>query len=181
MRTLIARKLLADFQNRYDYDADYMSHMLESAPSAFFKFAKINAAAAHRRVAPKEAYYAVKILAAASEDCGPCTQLCINMAREAAVDSQQLEAVLAGDLSTMTDATRLGYAMGVALADRPEELATAREAVRNSWGDEAVVELAMAFALGRVFPKLKTGLGMGEACRIVSIENHSVEVARRAS
>ena len=180
MRKPIARHLIDSFAKRYDYDVDYMHHMLDHAPAAFFKFAKINAAAAHRRAAPKDAYYAVKILSAASADCGPCTQLCVNMAREAGVDPRQIEAVLSDDLGAMNDTTRLGYAMARALSDRPDELASARDSVRSAWGEEAVIELALAFTLGGVFPRLKNALGMGEACRVVRLEDRPVEVMRHA-
>ncbi len=180
MRKFIARRLLAKFRQRYDYDTTYMETMLEKAPAAFWQFVKVQGPAAHRSKAPKEAYYAVKILAASAEDCGPCTQLCVDMAREAGVSDAQIEAVVTGAESAMSPATAAGFAFGRAMAYAPDQLPEAQCAVRDRWGDEALIELAMCFAIGRVFPSTKTGMGLGEECRLVQIDHRPLRVLRAA-
>ena len=52
MRKMIARRALAAFGKRYDYDVGYMEHMLTVSPAAFFKFGGLTKVAQHREAAP---------------------------------------------------------------------------------------------------------------------------------
>ena len=56
-------------------------------------------AAAHREAVPIDASFAAKIVGALAEDCGPCTQLVVDMALEAGMAKDQIEAVLRRDVS----------------------------------------------------------------------------------
>ena len=93
--TWFARRVLRATSKRYGYDTSYLEMMLEESPDAFFKFAPSMKASAHREVVPVEASFAAKITGAMAEDCGPCTQLCVDMALEAGMAKDQIEAVLA--------------------------------------------------------------------------------------
>jgi alkylhydroperoxidase/carboxymuconolactone decarboxylase family protein YurZ len=101
MRHWIARRVLRATRKRYGYDTSYLEMMLERSPKAFFKFAPLMKAASHREVvavdasfAAKDASFAAKIVGALAEDCGPCTQLCVDMALEAGMAKDQILAVL---------------------------------------------------------------------------------------
>src|SRR5262245_29866030 len=109
MREWIATRILDGFSKRYDYDVSYMRAMLKEAPGAFFAFAKINDASRYRKVTPIEALYAVKLTGTLSEDCGPCAQLVVNMAREADMATDQIVALLQRDESAMHRDTALGF------------------------------------------------------------------------
>jgi hypothetical protein len=178
MRKTIARRQIKSFEERYGYDATYMTAMLDEAPAAFFKFAKILPASSHRRRTPKEAYFAVKVVAALSEDCGPCTQLVVEMAREAGMEDGQIEAVLRGDEGRMSADTLAGYRFASTVAHRDPAAGEARTAVRERWGAESVVELSLCFAIGRVFPVVKTAMGHGATCRVVEVSGRRVDVHR---
>lgn len=180
MRRLIARRLLDRFEHRYGYDASYMRMMLEVAPSAFFKFGKILPVAQYHRAAPAEACFAVKLTGALAEDCGPCTQLVVEMAREAGVDPGQVRAVLTRNESRMTQDTRTGFRFADAVATESASAGKARAAVRDQWGDAGIVELSLALALGRVFPMTKAAMGFAKTCRRVDVAGHSVEVLKPA-
>ena len=80
MRKWFARRYLQRYRSRYNYDTGYMEMVLDEAPDAFFKFAKIFGIANYRKVVPVDALYAAKITGAMHEDCGPCTQLVVDMA-----------------------------------------------------------------------------------------------------
>ena len=108
MRKFIARRMLRATAKRYGYDASYLEMMLNKSPAAFFKFAPVMKASAHREVVPVEASFAAKITGAMAEDCGPCTQLTVDMALEAGMAKDQIEAVLRRDAGAMNAATALG-------------------------------------------------------------------------
>ena len=177
----IARNRIRAFGKRYDYDASYMEKVLDASPAAFFKFAKLVDAASHRESAPIDAYYAAKIAGALAEDCGPCTQLTVNMALEAGVSRDQIEAVLTRDFENMNDDTVLGFRFAQAVVDRGESEDELRDAVRTAWGDKGVIDLTFALQLGRMFPMVKAGLGFAKECRRVTVGDKSVEVARLAA
>ncbi len=180
MRRLIARKLLRRFGRRYDYDTGYMESILQVSPRAFFKFAKIFGAAEHREVTPAETYYAVKLVAALAEDCGPCAQLAVDMALEAGVEAGQIEAVLSGDLGRMSRQTAAGFHFAHQATLLSPSAEKARQTVRDLWGEAGVIELALCFAFGRVFPAIKAGMGHAKECRQVDVSGRTVEVLKQA-
>lgn len=167
-------------ERRYDYNADYMRMMYRTSPAAFWKFSALFLPASHRSAAPVEGYFAAKLVGALSEDCGPCTQLVVNMAREAGVAGDQLTAVLTRDEAAMSAATRLGWRFATAVCERLESEDEAREAVRQAWGDAGLIDLSLAVAVGRVYPMTKAGLGFAKECRMVNVGGEVVGVVHAA-
>ena len=172
------RFALRGVERRYGYDTTYLAALLRDDPAGFYKFALVGLAANHRAAAPVEAYYAAKIVAAMAEDCGPCTQLMVAMAREAGVPGDQVAAVLGRRTEAMSDATARGFAFADAVIGRRPEADAARDAVREAWGDRAVSALTLGMAVGRTFPMVKAGLGYARECRLVVVDGEAVPVVR---
>ncbi len=181
MRQWFARRYLQSYRSRYNYDTSYMEMVLDETPEAFFKFAKIFGITNYRKVVPIEAIYAAKLTGALHEDCGPCTQLVVDMALEAGIANDQIEAVLNGKCSDMSYATMLGYRFAKAVCERSVAEDEAREAVRAEWGNKGVIELTFALQVARIFPMVKAGLGFAKECRRVVVEGHNVDVVRKAA
>jgi hypothetical protein len=181
MLRAIARSKLREMSARYDYDTSYMEWLLDASPGAFFKFAKLMDAARHREAAPANAYFAAKLVGALAEDCGPCTQLVVNMSREAGVPADQIEAVLRRDLAAVHEDTALGFRFADAIAARSADEDAVREEVRTMWGDKGVVDLTFALQIGRMFPMIKAGLGYAKECRRVRVGDKPVDVIKRAA
>jgi hypothetical protein len=181
MRSWIARRSLRAFAKRYGYDVSYLEAMLNESPAAFFKFAPIMKAAAHREAVPIDASFAAKIVGALAEDCGPCTQLVVDMALEAGMAKDQIEAVLRRDPRAMNDATMLGFRFADAVVRRSANDDEFRDAVRAQWGPKGVIDLTMALQLGRMFPMVKAGLGYAKECRRVSVNGHNIDVVKQAA
>ena len=181
MRKFIARRMLRGFAKRYGYDTSYAEALLNEAPAAFFKLAPLMKASAHREVVPVEASFAAKIAGALAEDCGPCTQLCVDMALEAGMAKDQIEAVLRRDVRAMSPEVLLGYRFADAMVHRSMEDDTYRDAVRARWGEKGVIDLTMALQMGRLFPMLKLALGFARECRRVSVAGDQVDVVKQAA
>jgi hypothetical protein len=181
MRKFIARRMLRAFSQRYGYDPSYLEMMLEQSPAAFFKFAPVMKAAAHREVVPPAACFAAKIAGAMAEDCGPCTQLTVDMALEAGVARDQVEAVLRRDLGKMAPETALGFQFAEAVVNRTLDTDTARDAVRHRWGEKGVIDLTMSLQMGRLFPMVKFALGYAKECRRVAVAGHQIDVIKQAA
>lgn len=181
MRSFIARRALRTFGRHYDYDVSYLTHLLAVSPRGFFGFRPVMALARHREVAPSDAACAAKLVGAMHEDCGPCLQITADMAREARMEDDQIDAVLTGDVSRMNGATRLGYRFATALVRRTDDLDAARDAVRAAHGEQAVIDLTFATQIGRIFPMVKTGLGFGQACQRIQLGSRVVDMQRKAA
>lgn len=181
MRKAAAGAMLGLMQARYDYDVSYLKAMLRESPKAFFSFTKIFDVSRHREAAPPAAVFAAKLVGALVEDCGPCTQLVVNMAREAKMAPADIEAVLRRDTEAMSSDTALGFRFAEAIAFRLPEEDEVRDAVRAAWGEKGVIDLSLAFAIARVWPTLKAGMGYAKACRRVTVDGRSVDVLKRAA
>jgi hypothetical protein len=181
MRSFFVRRVLRATSKRYGYDTSYLEHMLKESPAAFFKFAPVAKAAAHREVVPLDASFAAKITGAMAEDCGPCVQLGINMALEAGMAKDQIEAVVRRNTAAMTESTRLGFQFADAVASRAANADQHRDAVRARWGEKGVIDLAMALQMGRLFPMLKAALGYARECRRVTVDGQQVDVIKQAA
>ena len=181
MRSWLARRMLRATGKRYGYDTGYLQMMLKESPSAFFKFAGLMKAAGHREVVPINASFAAKLVGALAEDCGPCTQLCVDMALEAGMPKDQIEAVLRRDSRAMNSDTVLGFRFADAVAGRRGDDDEYREAVRTQWGEKGIIDLTMALQMGRMFPMVKAGLGYAKECRRVSVGGNNVDVVKQAA
>jgi hypothetical protein len=181
MRSWIARRVLRKMAERYAYDVSYLEMMLNESPAAFFKFAPVMKASRHREVVPIEASFTAKIIGALAEDCGPCAQLVVDMALQAGMARDQVEAVLLRDPPAMNDATTLAFRFADSLVRRSGDDDEFREAVRAQWGQKGVIDLTLALQMGRMFPMVKAGLGYARECRRVTVDGHDVDIVKQAA
>jgi hypothetical protein len=182
MRSWIARRSLRAFARRYGYDVSFLEMMLEYSPAAFFRFVPVMKASAHREAVPVDASFAAKIVGAMAEDCGPCTQLVVDMALDAGMARDQIEAVLRRDPRAMNEATTLGFRFADAVVRRAiEQEDEFRDVIRAQWGQKGVIDLTLALQLGRMFPMVKAGLGYAKECRRVTVDGHDIDVIKQAA
>jgi hypothetical protein len=92
MRSFFARAMLRKFSKRYGYDVSCLDYMLKQSPAAFFKFAGLVKASAHREVVPVDASFAAMALQMGR--LFPMMKLALGYARECrrvSVDGQQVD------------------------------------------------------------------------------------------
>jgi hypothetical protein len=160
-------------EHRFAYDAAYMHEMIDASPAAMLKFSLIQPMNQHRKGVPKAVWYAARITAARHEDCGPCTQLVVDMACADGVSADELRAVVARDFAAMSD----GVALAVRLADAVatnEPADTIRNDIVRRFGMDGLISLALGIAGARIFPTLKRSLGHARACERLEIEGESI-------
>jgi alkylhydroperoxidase family enzyme len=116
-----------------------------------------------------------------AEDCGPCVQLVVDMALEAGMPRDQIEAVVRRDTGAMNASTRLAFDFAAAIVSRTADADRYRDAVRAQWGEKGVIDLAMALQMSRLFPMLKVALGYARECRRVTVDGHHVDVIKQAA
>ena len=166
---------LRRFDRRYGYDSSYLLELHDASPGAFRRFARLSAAANYRRVAPIDAYFAAKIAAVLAEDCGPCAQLCVDMAREAGMSSEQIRAVVECNHSVMSAETAAGFEFARGVLDTGLPTTTPHAEIRSRWGDGALAELALCVTTARMFPQMKRGLDHAQACARLQLDGASLQ------
>lgn len=180
MRKWFAKRMIEKFGAKYGYDVSYMRALLETSPSAFFKFLAVTKLSRHAEAAPKEAQFAARLVGVLFEDCGPCTQLVVDMAREANVSDSDIGAILRRDVSAMSESAALGFRFADCVARRAGDEDAARDAVRAKWGDKGVIDLTFALQVSRLYPMTKAGLGYAKECVRVTVGDRPIAVAKAA-
>jgi hypothetical protein len=170
---------ISKFERTWNYDASYLRDVLDADPRALMAFGKVAALSNYRKDVPPAVYCAAGIVGTMTEDCGPCTQLVIDMAQRNGVDPAILRAIVARDFTAMP--------FDVALAARFAEASLAhapgaddlREEVVRRFGKRGLVSLSFAMTVSRLYPTLKYALGHGRACTRVTVGGETRPVLRQ--
>jgi alkylhydroperoxidase family enzyme len=156
-RLILAR--IAAAEKALGVPLDYCRFILRVSLRASFKFAKFLAVDEYRRVLPPGPCYVARIVATRHEDCGTCVQIAVNQAKKAGMPVEQLRAVLDGKLDDLPEELRDAYGFAAAVLTPNGEEDALRERIRLKYGDEGLIEMALAIATCRVFPTIKRTLG----------------------
>jgi hypothetical protein len=148
------------FARRYRYDTQYLRMLFDLSPRAFLRFRHVLGNASFSESVPASALFTVKFLAIAREDCGPCAQLTLDMAREAGVCASDLAALVARSPDRLGSDARLAWDYAQAVLDHAPEATNWCEKVTATWGPPALATLALALVTARSFPAMKQALGL---------------------
>jgi len=169
MLKAIFSRVIDGFERQWGYDASYMRHMLRASTTSFWKFG-FATSVADRKAAPAEALAAAGIVGTLAEDCGPCTQIGVDMAVAGGMNPDVLRAILAGDEAAMGETAALAWRFARAsLARDLETVDPLRDEIVRRWGDKALVAISLTLMTSRMYPTLKYALGYGKACSKVVV------------
>ncbi|GIL03238.1 MAG: hypothetical protein BroJett030_31370 [Alphaproteobacteria bacterium] len=160
------KRELNKFSERYDYDTGYMAELVDLDPSGGAKLAMATAFLGHRFGLPAAPYFAAKIVAVKTADCGSCLRLAIAMAEEAGVELADCAALVTGE-GRPPDDMALAARYARAVLDNDPALADILVECEARWGRRAIGGLAAAVVSGLFYPVLKRGLGYGNSCEPV--------------
>ncbi|HEY1427735.1 MAG TPA: hypothetical protein VGF50_13775, partial [Caulobacteraceae bacterium] len=126
-----------------------------------------------------EALAAAGIVATLREDCGPCTQIGVDIAERRGVPGAVLRAILAGDERAMGDSAALAWRFAQASLDRDMARADPlRDEIVRRWGQRGLVAIALTITTARMYPTLKYALGHGKTCSKVVVAGEDAPFAR---
>ena len=166
MLRLFLRRQIAAFERTWNYDASYMHEVIDVDPRAMLAFGKLQAISNYRKAAPPAA------------DCGPCTQLAIDMAQRGGVDPAVLRAIVTRDFKAMPTEAALAVRFTEATLRHAPEADELREEVVRQFGKCGLIALSFAILAARMYPTLKYALGHGRACTRLAIGGEKVPVLR---
>jgi hypothetical protein len=178
LRAILDRLAIRPFERTFAYDASYMRALLAASPLTFLKFSVLTILIP-RGDAPAAALAAAGIAATLRDDCGPCTQISVDIAQRGGVDRAVLRAVLAADEAAMGEDAALAYRFARTSLDRDIEAADPlRDEIVRRWGEKALVAIALTITTGRMYPTLKYALGYGKACSKVIVAGEAAPFER---
>jgi alkylhydroperoxidase family enzyme len=170
LRSLIDRALSAAERSlRVPGAMDYLRRVARSSRSALLKFGLFMPMANHRRVLPPAPYYVARIVASRHADCGTCVQIEVNQARDHGVGSDVLRAALDDAPETLPSGVAEVYHFARAVVEQDPNRDQLREQVRTRYGEDGLIELALAIPSAQVFPTTKRVLGHDTSCRRVEV------------
>ena len=171
---------IAAFEKQWKYDATYLRELADVGVGVVWRFGQVSALG-HLGGAPSAALAAARLAGTLTEDCGPCTQLIVDVATKDGVAPDVLRAIVVGDEAKMSDDARLAYRFARASLARDLVVSDRlREEIVATWGKRGLVAIAFALLAGRMFPTLKYALGHGRACSRVTVADDVVAVAHVA-
>lgn len=176
LKAYLARRI-GKLERQWGYDASYLRHVLRASTGSFLRFGVLTGLV-DRKAAPGAALAAAGIAGTLAEDCGPCTQISVDMAAAGGVKPQVLRAILAGDEAAMGEDAALAWRF--ARASLARDMASCdplRDEVVRRWGDRGLVALGLAITTARMYPTLKYALGYGKACSKVTVAGVATPVA----
>ncbi|HEY1448012.1 MAG TPA: hypothetical protein VGF33_05710 [Caulobacteraceae bacterium] len=164
IRWFLDRQLRA-FQRQWGYDAAYMSDMLAADPSAVLRFGMATSAIGrYRKGVPPAPWFAAGLVSVMAEDCGPCSQLAVDMALDAGVGPAVLRAVVERDFVAMPAEVALAVRYADACLAHAPQADEIRDDIVRLWGKRGLISLAFAITAARIYPTVKYALGHGRAC-----------------
>jgi AhpD family alkylhydroperoxidase len=164
MRQKLVKLVIEAAARRNGGDSSYMVALYAASPRVLRRLKSAVDMLSHREAIPVEAAYAAQLTGALAEGCGSCVQIHINMARDAAMGDEQIEAILLGDETALSVNVALAMRFARAISSRSPDEHAARECVRARWGDKGVVDVTMATQASRFLSMLKFGFGFATTC-----------------
>ena len=167
LRWLLRRKLDAE-ERKLGESMDYLRHIVDESPASFLRFASIMPFVNSRKVLPKQAWFAAQITTLRHEDCGPCLQIAVNLAKQHGVGTELIRAILDKDATILTQEMTEVCDFTMSILSCSDD-STLREALRARYGERGLIELAYAISSSRIPPTVKRVLGYATSCSKVTI------------
>ena len=167
IRAIIGNRISAA-ERTLGVPADYLRHILRVSLRSFFKFAKIMPLANYRRTLPAAPYHVARIVATRDEDCGTCVQIEVNLAKQDGLSPAVLRGARFAPDELPTELADV-YHFAEEVVRKTGLEGPYRQLIRARYGEEGLVELALAMAACRVFPVTKRALGYARSCAAVNV------------
>lgn len=177
MISFVADRIISANERRLGVELDYVRHIAKTNFGLLTRYGKIFAWLDPRRHAKAEAIAVARLRAALALDCGTCVRAEINLARAAGMNKLTIANVLKGDFSALgTELSQVAALTDSVIADRADN-PEARDAVRATYGEAALIEICYAMSGAAMLPTLKRGLGYATQCDLTGFRDLLEEAA----
>jgi alkylhydroperoxidase family enzyme len=139
MRFLLG-KVIDVMEARLGASMEYLRYVLRVSKRAFLAFLGTALLDSYRSRMPRAARHIARIVATQADDCGPCVQICVNMARAEVVPTSIIHDALHARLDRLPADLADVHRYALAVCAWEGDLDEARERIRRKFGDEGVVD-----------------------------------------
>lgn len=164
---LLERKI-AGRERELGVKLDCLRHIARHAPGEVSRLDLLEPPRLRGRL-PAEVFHLARLQVALVEDCRTCVQVELNLARRNGVAPELLRAVISQYLedlpADLADVVRFAWISAQPGGNGDE----VRERLRDRFGEEGMVELALAVATARLLPTLQRSLGYTGSCATVPL------------
>ncbi len=167
MRWWINRRL-SKMEQFLGVPMDETRYMLKHSLKALLAFNGVRKISRFAGRLPADVYATAKIAAYKQEDCGSCLQITVNLARKAGVSTELIRDLIAGRTQALPEELREVYQFAQEQANRVDN-PELRERIRQRYGDDGLIAIALAITSAGTFPTLKRVLGFATSCSRVEI------------
>ncbi len=174
MMKWFAERRIDAFERTFEYDMSYARQILDASPKALMTFVKATELARCRLDLPLEVWHVARLSAIHVGDCGPCTQLTVQLAEADGISAQVIRAALTQDYAALSPDSSLAARFTRATLLRHEEADELREQVLETLGPSGLVALSLTLAGTSLYPIVKYALGYGHACSTLKVGGQSV-------
>lgn len=168
---------IAAFGRQWRYGTDHLRTLWRMDRRSLWNLMRFGQATARRGNLPAGAWHAARLAALRAEDCGPCLQLAVDMARADGVPDLAVRLVLAGDdaaLAAHDTQAAAAAAFTRAWLTHADALDEPRKAARRALGDEGFARLVLSVMGARLYPQLKRALGQEGHCAPIEVGGQPV-------
>jgi hypothetical protein len=148
---------------------EYVRHILRVSVGACLAFTRFLPLARYRRKLPLEAVHVARLTALCYEDCGDCVQGEVNLAKKEGISLTVVQAILTGEGIELPEELADVYHFCLAILETRDDEGL-RQRVRAHYGEEGLVEIALALGACRVFPTIRRALGYAKSCSVEPIK-----------
>ena len=176
----IIHREIKKFENTWGYNAAYMHEIVDTDTDAIGRFSLLQELGDYRKGIPASAWHTVKLLSCIQEDCGPCTQLVVQMAEQDGISRETLSAVVEGHRDELDESTALFYDYALAVLNHDLESEDLRQRIVEQYGHAAIISAGLSMITGKAYPLMKYALGHGQHCVRVSVGGEIRNVPKKS-
>lgn len=167
INTQEALKKLEGYRTVYNYDTSYMEEMLKESPDAYEIYDAFLPMAYFSKATSTEVIHLVRIVSMMNQDCGACSQLCIDFALEAGLSKEFVKEIVFNEGKALSPDLQLLFDFTKTISTNQTVDPLMYDKMNQIYTREMMMEIALAIASTRVFPAIKKTLNYFESCSMV--------------
>ena len=166
----LIRGRIAAAEKAFGENLDHLRYILAISLGAFRRYSKIFPLSSYRNALPADAFHVARLVSVRAQDCGTCVQTVVNQAKADGVPVDVLKAVVASTPDALPPDLADVYRFATAVTAATYDEDPLRDKLRERYGPNGLVELAIAIAAVPFYPLSKRALGYAKSCSKVVVD-----------
>lgn len=165
-------------EHRIGVKLEYVLQIAQTDLGLLLRYNKVFAFLDPNKKTPALAYHAARLRGAIAADCGTCVEAEMNLAQHAGISEDVIDRILAAEYSELPDAVRAAARLADAVVGRREDDHSAREVVRQAYGEAGLIEVSFAMTGAALLPGIKRAMGYATTCDVAILRKKDRQLER---